>query len=178
MTEPSVSLPSVSEPAPARSPRQLKDVLFWVAFPAALGVVLGLLWWLLAPGGLNLLSGNPDLSNPADPESWLPRDLVLAALVLLAGCAAGLALEGKLQGTDAPRRLAFALLGGAVGAVIAWLVGLLAGHLWSQAPDPALGAGYGFTLRSYAVLVLWPGALAFMTFVLALFGVLSKKPVK
>ncbi len=77
-------------------------------------------------------------------------------------------------------RLAFALLGGgALGAVFAWLVGLLAAQLLGgPAPDPALGPGFGFTLRSYAVLVLWPAAIAFITFVLALFGVLSKKPVK
>ncbi|MFW0771609.1 hypothetical protein ACLRGI_00375 [Paenarthrobacter nitroguajacolicus] len=177
MTEPTVHVPAVAEPMFHSNPRRRKDVL-WLVLPAALGVLAGVIWWLLAPGGLNLVSGNPDLASAANPVSWLPRDLVLAALMLLAGCATGVMLDGKLQGDGAGRRLAFALIGGAVGAVVAWLVGLLAAQLWGPAPDPALGPGFGFTLRSYAVLVLWPAAIAFITFVLALFGVLSKKPVK
>jgi hypothetical protein len=177
MTEPIVHFTAPAEPAAGPLSKRSRDTL-WLAAPAASGVVLGLVWWLLAPGGLNLVSGNPDLANPNNPDSWLPRDLVLGALMLVSGCATGLALDGKLQGPDATRRLTFALLGGAAGAAIAWLVGLLAAQLWGPAPDPALGAGYGFTLRSFAVLVLWPGATAFVTFVLALFGVLSKKPVK
>ncbi|MGJ3192801.1 hypothetical protein FQP90_19805 [Paenarthrobacter nitroguajacolicus] len=177
MTEPRVSLPAVPEPAPEAAHRRPRDV-FWLVVPAASGVVLGVLWWLLAPGGLNLVSGNPDLADPANTESWLPRDLVLAALMLVAGIVTGLMLDGKLQGVYATRRLVLALLGGAVGAVIAWLAGLLAAQWWGPAQDPAVDPAFGFTLRSYAVLVLWPGATAFITFVLALFGVLSKKPVK
>ncbi|MEV4954281.1 hypothetical protein [Paenarthrobacter nitroguajacolicus] len=177
MTDSTVHVPAVAEQISASKPRRSKDVL-WLVLPAALGVVAGFIWWLLAPGGLNLVSGNPDLANAANPDSWLPRDLVLAALMLLAGCLTGVMLDGKLNGDGAARRLAFALLGGALGAVFAWLVGLLAAQLLGPAPDPALGPGFGFTLRSYAVLVLWPAAIAFITFVLALFGVLSKKPVK
>ncbi|MGR0160969.1 hypothetical protein [Paenarthrobacter nitroguajacolicus] len=177
MTEPTVHVPVVAEPISASKPRRSKDLL-WLVLPAASGVVAGMLWWLLAPGGLNLVSGNPDLADAANTGSWLPRDLVLAGLMLLAGCLTGVMLDGKLQGGGAARRLAFALIGGALGAVIAWLVGLFAAQLLGPAPDPALGPGFGFTLRSYAVLVLWPAAIAFITFVLALFGVLSKKPVK
>ncbi|WP_159707653.1 hypothetical protein [Arthrobacter sp. 18067] len=177
MTEPTVHVPAVAEPAPAPRPRRFREVR-WLALPAASGVLLGVVWWLLAPGGLNLVSGNPELANAANPESWLPRDLVLAALMLLAGCFTGVTLDGKLQGPSVGRRLVFALVGGALGGVIAWLVGLLAAQLFGPAPDPALGPGFGFTLRSYAVLVLWPAATSFITFVLALFGVLSKKPVK
>ncbi|MCP2046360.1 UNVERIFIED_ORG: xanthine/uracil permease [Paenarthrobacter nicotinovorans] len=177
MTEPSVNLQAVSEPAPATTSRPAGDFL-WLIIPAVSGIVVGLLWWLLAPGGLNLVSGNPDLSNPDNPESWLPRDLVLAALMLVSGCATGLMLDGKLERASASRRLVFALLGGAAGALLAWLTGLLAAQLWGPPPNPALGPGYGFTLRSYAVLLLWTGATAFVTFILSLFGVLSKKPVK
>lgn len=149
-----------------------------MVLPAASGVVLGVLWWLLAPGGLNLVSGNPDLAHPANPDSWLPRDLVFAALMVLSGCFTGVLLDGKLHRSGAGPRLTFALLGGAAGAVIAWLAGLLAAQVWGPAPDPAVGADFGFTLRSYAALFLWPGATAFVTFALTLFGVLTKKTVK
>ncbi|MDP9936990.1 hypothetical protein ACIPY0_18110 [Paenarthrobacter nicotinovorans] len=177
MTEPLVNLPTVSQPAPAPGSRAGRDFL-WLVLPAVAGLVVGLLWWLMAPGGLNLISGNPDLSNPDNPSSWLPRDLVLAALMLVAGCVVGLLLDGKLEGAAARRRLVYALLGGVAGALTAWLTGLLAAQLWGPSPNPSLGPGYGFTLRSYAVLLLWTGATSFVTFVLSLFGVLSKKPVK
>ncbi|MFJ4170412.1 hypothetical protein ACIPY3_12955 [Paenarthrobacter sp. NPDC089714] len=177
MTEPAVHVPADTEAVPLRRPMQPKELL-WLAVPGLSGLVLGLLWCVLAPGGLNILSGNPALANPSNPDSWLPRDLVLAALMLIAGCVVGLVLDGKLQGNGAGRRLAFALVGGVIGACLSWLAGLLAAMLWGMAPDPSLGPEYGFTLRSYAVLLLWPGATAFMTFVLALFGVLSGKPVK
>ncbi|MFF1831000.1 hypothetical protein [Paenarthrobacter sp. NPDC058040] len=177
MTEPAVHVPDDTETVPLRRTWRSRDLL-WLAVPGASGLVVGLLWWILAPGGLNLVSGNPALANPSNPDSWLPRDLVLAALSLIGGCVVGLALDGKLQGPAAGRRLGLALAGGAVGAGLAWLFGLLAASLWGPAPDPSLGPEYGFTLRSYAVLLLWPGATAFVTFVLALFGVLSGKPVK
>ena len=71
--------PAVAEPKSIVSRGASKDVL-WLVLPAALGVVAGVIWWLLAPGGLNLVSGNPDLANAANPDSWLPRDLVLGSL--------------------------------------------------------------------------------------------------
>lgn len=177
MTEPTLDVPAANTATTRSAAWRSRDVL-WLVIPAVSGVLTGLLWWVLAPGGLNVLSGNPALANPSNPDSWLPRDLVLAGIMLVAGCAAGLALDGKLNDTGAGRRLGFALGGGAVGAAVSWGVGLLAAQLWGAAPDPSLGPEYGFTLRSYAVLLLWPGATAFVTFVLALFGVLSRKPVK
>ncbi|MEV7606151.1 hypothetical protein AB0N65_11990 [Paenarthrobacter sp. NPDC089322] len=173
MTESTLHVPGESTPA-SPSPARRSRAVWWFAVPAVSGVMLGVLWWVLAPGGLNVISGNPELGDPANPDTWLPRDLVLAALMLVSGCATGLLLDGKLQGEGAGIRLASAVAGGGVGAVIAWVVGLQAAQFWGAASDPA----YGFSLRSYAVLFLWPGAIAFLTFVLALFGVLSHKPVK
>ncbi len=61
------------------------------AFIAAAGIPAGLLWWLLAPSGLNLLSGNPELRSGGNTQGWLLRDLILAGLFLLAGCISGAA---------------------------------------------------------------------------------------
>ena len=182
MTEPTPHLIAAAggttpSAADVRAARFRKDIA-WVAVPVAAGVIAGLLWWLLAPGGGNVLSGNPELANPSNPDSWLPRDLTLAALMVLAGCLVGLALDGKLDGSGAGRLFWLAVAGGAAGALAAWGAGLLAALLWGHSPDPGLGAEYGFTLRSYAVLLLWPAATAFVTFALTLFGVLSRKPVK
>lgn len=177
MTDPTVEISAEATAGPASHRPRRRDIA-WLVLPAASGIAVGLLWWLLAPGGGNLLSGNPALANPSVPASWLPRDLVLGGLALVAGVVTGFLLDGKLNTRGAGQRFAFALLGGAAGAVVSWLIGLLAAQLWGPAVDPALGSDYGFTLRSYSVLALWPGATAFVTFVLSLFGVLSGKPVK
>ncbi|UVJ41067.1 hypothetical protein [Arthrobacter sp. CJ23] len=156
--------------------RQGGRQLSWLALPGASGVVLGLAWWLLAPGGLNLVSGNPELAATANPESWLPRDLVLAGLFLLAGCSTAVLLDGKNRKPDALRRIVLAIAGGALGGVIAWLSGLLAAQWWGPALDPALGADDAFSLRSFAVLCLWPGSTALVTFLLNLWSLMTDKP--
>lgn len=119
MTEPTLDVPAANTATTRSAAWRSRDVL-WLVIPAVSGVLTGLLWWVLAPGGLNVLSGNPALANPSNPDSWLPRDLVLAGIMLVAGCAAGLALDGKLNDTGAGRRLGFALGGGAVGAAVSW----------------------------------------------------------
>ncbi|HEX9229011.1 MAG TPA: hypothetical protein VF885_20610, partial [Arthrobacter sp.] len=84
--------PASGHPAPETG----KSAVSWrkAAVIAAAGVPVGLLWWLLAPSGLNLLSGNPELRSGGNTEGWLPRDLVLAGLFLLAGCISGAVASG------------------------------------------------------------------------------------
>ena len=139
----------------------------WVkaAIIAAAGIPVGLLWWLLAPSGLNLLSGNPDLATGTNTATWLPRDLVLAGLCLLAGCIAGSFVSGSKhqQPTDrhrppgglAARRRRRSSRGESVCS---------ARQLWGAAPDTSANASVAFSLRSYAVLALWPAAIALAIF--------------
>lgn len=144
------------------------------AVVAAAGIPVGLAWWLLAPGGLNLLSGDPSLATGTNAEGWLPRDLVLAGLFLLAGCLTGFLLDGKRTGAPAPRAVLFAVIGGALGAVIAWQSGVLAGQWWGPAEDTAPNASIAFSLRAFAVLAIWPAAVAISVFVANLLSLLGK----
>lgn len=148
----------------------------WLAAILLSGIPLGLLWWLLAPTGLNLLSGDPALASGTNPNGWLPRDLVLAGLFLLAGCLTGMLLCGK--GTDGPstRNLVLAVAAGALGALIAWRVGILAGEWWGPAEDTSANASIAFSLRSYPVLVIWPAATALAVFVVNLRSLLRRAP--
>ncbi|WP_426998968.1 hypothetical protein [Pseudarthrobacter sp. N5] len=176
MTQPSNHL-SISSETSARKPVPEANGLpwLWCVGVAAAGVPAGLLWWLLAPGGLNLITRDPAFGTGTNTEVWLPRDLVLAALFLFAGCLVAVILAGKGPG---PTRLQLVLCsaGGLAGAVIAWRVGVLAGAWWGGPVDPSVNASVGFSLRSYGVLALWPAATAAATFVLNLLSLLKRTP--
>lgn len=149
-----------------------RKLWLWLAVPAASGLGLGLVWWLLAPGGLNVISGNPALADPTASAGRLPRDLVLAGLLLLSGCFTAVLLDSKVRKPGHGIRTFLAVLGGAVGALAAWQVGLLAAQWWG----PASSGGEGFSLRAASALLLWPGATALVTFLLTLFGLMGKQP--
>lgn len=128
------------------------------------GIPLGLLWWLLAPGGLNLITRDPALAVGTNPMIWLPRDLTLAGLLLVAGCVLAVILADRRQPEPA-RVVLVGLVGALCGAVLAWQVGLLAGTLWGPAVDPSYNPSVWFSLRAWPVLLIWPAVTAIGVFV-------------
>ncbi|GAB13924.1 hypothetical protein ARGLB_051_01050 [Arthrobacter globiformis NBRC 12137] len=143
----------------------------WAAGIIGAGIPAGLLWWLLAPGGQNLVSGNSTLSSGTNTAGWLPRDLVLAGLFVLAGCLVAVLLSGRRDG-GTRRMLLLSVAASAAAAVLAWQTGVLAG-LWLGGPqDTSANASVAFSLRSLTVLVLWPAAVAAGFFVLRIIGLL------
>jgi len=139
------------------------------ALIAAAGVPVGLLWWLLAPSGLNLLSGDPDLRSGGNTEGWLPRDLVLAGLFLLAGCISGAVASGSKHHAPNGRDVVLAVGAGALGALAAWGTGVLCGLWWGTPEDTSASASIAFSLRSFAVLAIWPAATALTIFLNTVF---------
>src|SRR5918993_896525 len=110
----------------ARSPRRQQRASRRWLWPAAItgsGVPTGVLWWVLAPGGLNLLSGNEALASGTSTQVWLPRDLVLAGLFVVAGCVVAVLLAGR-KDAGSPRMLMLSVAASAVAAVLAWQTGL------------------------------------------------------
>jgi hypothetical protein len=138
----------------------------------AAGIPVGLLWWVLAPSGLNLLSGDPALASGSNVSAWLPRDLVLAGLFLFAGCITGVLVSGNRPDGPAARSVILAVASAAAGALIAWGIGVLAGAWWGPAQDPTDHAGVAFSLRSYQLLAVWPAAVALAVFL----GFAVRKP--
>ena len=136
---------------------------------AAAGIPVGLLWWLLAPSGLNLLSGDPELRSGGNTEGWLPRDLVLAGLFLLAGCISGAVASGSKHDARSGRDVVLAVGAGALGALAAWVTGVVCGLWWGTPEDTSASASIAFSLRSVAVLAIWPAATALTIFLNTVF---------
>jgi hypothetical protein len=145
----------------------------WAAGIAVSGLPAGLLWWLLAPGGLNLVSGNAALASGANTQGWLARDLVLAGLFVFAGCLVAVLLSGR-KDAGSSRTLLLSVGASGVAGVLAWQTGLLAG-LWLGGPrDTSVSASVAFSLRSYTVLLLWPAAAACGYFAISVFELLHR----
>lgn len=136
---------------------------------AAAGIPVGLLWWVLAPSGLNLLSGDPALARGSNVTAWLPRDLLLAGMFLLAGCITGVLVSGTRHDEPTTRTVALAVASAAAGALIAWGVGVLAGQWWGAPQDTSANASVAFSLRSYQLLAVWPAAVALAIFLSIVF---------
>jgi hypothetical protein len=145
-----------------------------LVLPAVAGVPAGILWWLLAPGGRNLITRDPVLGDGAHPEVWLPRDLTLAGLMVFAGCLLAVFLTDKRR-ADPQASLVLGLAGGLCGAVMAWQVGVLSAALFGPAVDATANASIAFSLRALPVLLLWPAATAVSVFVLELMHLLGRK---
>jgi hypothetical protein len=169
---PDVYAPAVPSDLTAAPPASLWR---WFCSTAAAGLPIALAWWLAAPGGL--LYG-----DRTDPSSWLARDLVLGLFGVLAGMVTALLLLPQLKSpttTSDPSgyvgrayaKVVAAVLGCAVGSLLAWQLGTLAGTLWAH-PEAGNAASAAFSLRSPGVLVLWPLACAVVIFAVTVAGVL------
>jgi len=180
MTQPAASSPArhQDEAGNVRASRSLVQQRnprsrLWAAGIAASGLPAGILWWLLAPGGLNLVSGNAALASGANTQGWLARDLVLAGLFVFAGCLVAVLLSGR-KDAGSSRTLLLSVGASGVAAVLAWQTGLLAG-LWLGGPqDTSVSASVAFSLRSYTVLLLWPAAAACGYFAISVFELLHR----
>ncbi|MET3719774.1 MULTISPECIES: hypothetical protein [unclassified Arthrobacter] len=147
----------------------------WFVAAAAGGIPVGLLWWLLAPGGLNLITRNPAFGDGTNPDAWLPRDLTLGGLLVFAGCLMAVFLTDK-GGRAAQPAFLLSLAGGFAGALIAWQTGMMAGRLWGVPADTTFSSSVAFSLRSWSVVLLWPAATATCVFGLSLLNLLKKGP--
>ena len=58
---------------------------------------------------------------------------------------------------------------GAVGALAAWGTGVLCGLWWGTPEDTSASASIAFSLRSLAVLAIWPAATALAIFLNTVF---------
>ena len=134
-------------------------------------MAVGLAWWLAAPGGAFYGSGK-------DYTIWFTRDLVLAALGVLAGLVTALLLLRVASKADydrhsTPRFLA-ATVGSLLGSAIAWRVGVFAGNLFQTPPANMPNPSIVFSLRSASVMLVWPLVTAAVVFAYRLLAYLFR----
>lgn len=134
------------------------------------GVAVGGLWTLLAPRADYRVAAGQFVRVSAQPEQYFAADLMLGALLAVAGL--GLALWWALRNRQRPLA---ALLGLLIGGLVAGVVAALVGRWLTAGPDSAAGLAdgtlvqAGLNLRSLAMLVWWPTAVA-VVFAVALAG--------
>lgn len=147
----------------AQAPRNLWWV--WLLFPAVSGLLVGILWWFLAPGGAFYGKG-------ADYNLWLPRDMVLGALGVVAAVVSVCLLLARGRRTGGASRAALVALvvGSAVGSVLAWRTGVFMGSLFQTPPAQLPSPSVLFSLRAQVVLFLWPLTVAVVAFVVSFAG--------
>jgi hypothetical protein len=158
--EPGTYPPPVYAGPATQPPVPPSSLIWWAAAMTLLGPVLGVAWWLAAPGGG--LYG-----DRATAETWLVRDLVLGGLELAAGIVVGWLLTNRLDLPGAWQRVGTAVAGSMVGSVLAVAVGHGLGALVSGGDSE-----FPFVLRSLGVAMIWPAAAALVVFLASLLGLL------
>jgi hypothetical protein len=122
----------------------------------ATGPVVGVLWWVLAPGGRSVVTGAlPALQAPGSQDAWFATLSAAAGLLI-----AVLWVGGRPAVPDGAwvRCLVGVLAGSLAGTVAAWAVGL-ALDTAVTAPVPEAGGPPGVTdlaLASPAALLVGP----------------------
>lgn len=139
------------------------SLLRWVLLTAAGGILVGAAWWLLAPGGAFF-------GNGTDYTIWPVRDFTLGGLGTLAGLATAVTLLPRAQQRGSMAKLFAALAGGLLGSVIAWQLGLFAGHVFHPQPANVPSLSIAFSLRAPSILLIWPFVTALVIFAYTLVG--------
>src|SRR5690348_740239 len=99
----------------------LATMIRWLLAPALAGPVLGVVWWLAAPGGRLYGDGS-------DYNEWIARDFFFAGLGALAAvCVVVFVVRAHDRFSFAGRSLP-ALVGSGAGSLLMWLTGTLLGQ--------------------------------------------------
>ena len=140
-------------PVRGRERGEHASLVRWALAPAAAGPLVGLAWWLAAPGGI--LHG-----EGSDFRTWDERDLVLAALGAVAAVVIVVLLSAGRRRPGLPDRGLSALAGSVAGSSLAWLAGTLLGQLVGARGVDASVAGSAFGVHAVSVVAVWPAITA------------------
>lgn len=135
-----------------------------MAAQVVLGVVAGVVWWLLAPTGEVVLAGDVVVA-PDVPELQAAQDGTFVLVAVVAGLLGGAWLTAAPG--RAPALRATGTVGGALlGSAVAWAVGALLGppSVATQLQDGVQALQSPLALSAYGVLGVWPAVTATVAF--------------
>lgn len=131
---------------------------------AVLGVVAGVVWWVVAPTA-EVVVVRGLVVAPDAPELEAAQDVTFVVIVMVAGLLGGGWLAAAPGALPSLRALGV-VAGGVVGSAVAWGTGALLGPS-SVAAQQAAGADplqSPVALSAYGVLGLWPAVAATVGF--------------
>lgn len=134
--------------------------LGWFVCSLLGGVVVGVLWWLISPGGLWGVS-------VMEYEYNAGRDSVFVLLNVFAGLCGFVCLLFRKDCSEFVK-IFVAVVSASLGSLTAWVVGIFLGSYFvsvSSAPD----LFKDFTLLARGGVVLWPFLVVFLYFVYSFF---------
>lgn len=122
--------PDVVPAAPPRAAgtRALRVLVVLVGGIAALGLPVGVLWWLVAPVAQLRIQQDGGFFVDPQPEQFIAADAWFILLTGLVGLVAGLLTWWLARDSGYPAVVGLAL-GGAAGAALAWGVGTWLGRV-------------------------------------------------
>jgi len=135
------------------------------------GVALGVVWWRLAPRVSVVV--RPDAVYPANyqPDGYIAADVAFAILAVIAGVAVTIGLV-RMRREHLIATLFAALLSGAVGSLLMWLVGTRLGHVdiegLSATITDSVTVDAPLRLTMPALVLVWPIASALVVCIVAL----------
>ena len=142
-------------------------IFWWLGSTILLGVLVGALWWLLAPTGR--IFGDPGRAG-----DWVLRDLTLTALQFIAGIAVGTVVAVRLRLPGVVARVLAAIGGSVIGSALALGVG--EGLAWMFGPHGRDDLpGSQFVLQAYGALLVWPATAAVIIFATCLIGLARRR---
>ncbi len=134
------------------------------------GAALGVVWWRLAPRVSVVV--RPDAVFPANyqPDGYIGADVAYAALACIAGVAVTIGLV-NIRREHLLSSLWSAILSGAIGSALMWLVGSRLGSVdiagLSATIDDKVVVDAPLSLTMPAILLVWPATAALVVTVVA-----------
>lgn len=163
-------------------PGEVRDLALVAALVTAAGVVLGLLWWWLAPSVVYLSDGERAFLRNSEGEDTVSVDGTFALIAAGLGLLTGL-LVFLLRRKGGINIVVGLALGSLLAGLVGWQVGRLLGHstdLGARAEEAGRGGTFDgpLELNATIALLVWPlAALLTHLLVTALFGPRDPAPV-
>ena len=136
--------------------RTARVVALLVLVSLGVGLIVGVLWALIAPRPELVASSGHLVDAVAYPQAYIAADAWLGLLCAAAGLVVAVLGLVRWHSSNPDAVLVGLGLGGIIGSIVAWRVGLGIGGGPVALPADGVTIAGPLELRSYGVLLFWP----------------------